>query len=353
MTAISGTMLTPGVSRNGRLYTKDLISKAVTRARARLADPKGLPITMRSHHEAGDDSTHIVGRITDVSQADDGSARFKAELADTTNGRDIAKLISGTSPMLRSVSIHGYWVGDTRQVPTESGTATTADDLEIDSVDFTASPGVDGAVLDSRTRAAESADGRRRTPIIESMDVLPSKRVQEHNAGGADGGEGMTLTEFARQYDFPIYAVAEQHAAQTPAADELPVRGYDPALAARLWETGWPSPATRPASESPQESVQEPPQKPVQARTWPKYSDEWHKDQILAEAAARLRTAVPATPMEALAESVRQSDPETLKAIATLEARREQQAFVWRQPVTAEEWLNGDDGVYRSPLRDV
>ncbi|MEV8480366.1 hypothetical protein, partial [Streptomyces sp. NPDC051173] len=107
---VSGTMLTPGVSRNGRLYTEQLIAKATRRMQERIADPDGLPIVMRTHHDAGDDSRLIVGRLTSVTIEKDGSAQYRADLYDTVPGRDIAALVTGTEPALRSVSIHGYWL---------------------------------------------------------------------------------------------------------------------------------------------------------------------------------------------------------------------------------------------------
>lgn len=174
---ISGTMLTPGVSRNRRLYTPELISRAAARMSERIADPAGLPIVMRTHHEAGDDSVRIVGRLTSVKVGEDGSARYSADLYDTAHGRDIASLVvpgKGEAPALKSVSIHGYWLGPVKTVKHDGESVTTGEDLEIDAVDFTGTPGVLGATVDSASwvrpgDAAESAGGR--TPISESAEA--------------------------------------------------------------------------------------------------------------------------------------------------------------------------------------
>lgn len=179
---ISGTMLTPGVSRNRRLYSPELIAKAAARMTERIADPDGLPIVMRSHHEAGDDSTRIVGRLTDVKVGEDGAARYRADLYDTAAGRDIAALITGKEPALKSVSIHGYWLGPVKQVKHDGESVMTGDDLEIDALDFTATPGVLGAsvtaasYLDGRT-PAESMAGR--TPISESAEATVEPVTEE------------------------------------------------------------------------------------------------------------------------------------------------------------------------------
>lgn len=183
--SISGVALVPGVSRNRRLYTPELIAKAAKRMQERIADPAGLPIVMRTHHEAGDDSAKIVGRVTDVTVGNDKTLRYKADLYDTSHARDIANLVTPKAPALRSVSIHGYWVGDTRQVQAQDGPATTADDLEIDAIDFTASPGVDGALIDSGGggKATESG-GVLRTPISEAMEAKVT--LLEEGSGWAD-----------------------------------------------------------------------------------------------------------------------------------------------------------------------
>ncbi|MFD0405613.1 hypothetical protein [Kitasatospora sp. NPDC127116] len=183
---ISGTMLRPGVSRNNRLYTPELIASAVEMMRKRMADPDGLPIVMRTHHDAGDDSARIVGRLTDVTTEKDGSASYRATLYDTSHGRDIAALVvpaKGQPPALRSVSIHGYWTGPVKRVAHEGQQVTTADGLEIDALDFTATPGVLGASVTSAAyapdapAASESTGGR--TPISESVEVLVESLREE------------------------------------------------------------------------------------------------------------------------------------------------------------------------------
>lgn len=165
----TGTMIVPGVSLNRRLYTKELISKAVARMQERIAAPDGLPIVMRTHHDARDDSGEIVGKITDVTVNDGGVARWKAQLYDTPEGRTIATLTDPKDPALKSTSIFGYWLGPVKRVSYEGQMVETGDDLEIDAIDFTASPGVLQAQLDGGTDTTESAGAR--TPITESYAV--------------------------------------------------------------------------------------------------------------------------------------------------------------------------------------
>ena len=149
----AGTLLTPGVSRNGRLYTAPMIKAAVREMQTRLSDPAGLPLTMLTHHGAGDDSAQIVGRLTNVDYQGDGSATFEADIADTPAGQTIAALVTGDTPFLRSVSIRGAWLGEPREVSHNGQTVTTADGLAIFGVDFTKDPGVEGARITSAALA--------------------------------------------------------------------------------------------------------------------------------------------------------------------------------------------------------
>ena len=185
---VTGTALVPGVSKNGRLYTPDLIEKAVTRARQRIASPDGMPITTRTHHAAEDDSTKLVGRLTALRLAPDGSAKFEAVLTDTDEGRAIASLAEDHDgkPVLKGVSIRGAWIGKVRQVVAEDGQkATTADDLELDGLDYTASPGVVGAGIDriEMVSAGRPAESSGRVLIYESVqEALVTAAIDEASA---------------------------------------------------------------------------------------------------------------------------------------------------------------------------
>jgi hypothetical protein len=171
---IRGTAMAPGVSLNGRLYSKELIGKAVKRAQERLAG--GEPLTMLTHHGAEDDSTRIVGRVTSLTQAADGSAKFVADLADTAHGRDLAALTTGDQPYLDGVSIRGWWLGDVRQEQHRGQTVETGDDLELDGLDFTKTPGVLAARLDrDRADATESTGGRVLVYESVAATVEPSR----------------------------------------------------------------------------------------------------------------------------------------------------------------------------------
>jgi len=174
---ITGIALVPGVSRNGRLYTAEAIGRAAKRAQARI-DEDGDPLTMLTHHAADDDSTQIVGRLTSVRQLEDGSAAYTADLADTDEARDIAKLVDPNKgpAYLRGVSIRGAWVGKVRRQPGPSGAQVeTADDLELDGLDFTRKPGVVGARVDSFTPEAASAPAE----TAPGCRVLITESVQE------------------------------------------------------------------------------------------------------------------------------------------------------------------------------
>lgn len=168
---VHGTAIRPGISRNNRLYSAETIGKAVARAQQRIAEG-AMPLTTLTHHEAGDDSLRIVGRITSITQEADGSARYTAAIADTTHGRDILSLVSGPEPVLKGVSIRGAWLGKVRREPGPDGQLVeTGDDLELDGLDYTRKPGVPGAQIDDVVLAGATpreSDGSQRVVITES-----------------------------------------------------------------------------------------------------------------------------------------------------------------------------------------
>lgn len=182
LATISGVALAPGVSRNNRLYTREAIAKAVARAQERISDGTQ-PLTVLTHHEAGDDSSRIIGRITGMSVAEDGSARFTADIADTAHGETVAKLIArdGAGPFLAGMSIRGAWTGKVRRVTGPAGQPVeTADGLEFDGIDPTRTPGVPAAGIDAFAWAKNGA-----TETTER--VLITESVQE--------GQVMAITE--------------------------------------------------------------------------------------------------------------------------------------------------------------
>lgn len=156
---VSGVGLRPGVSLNNRLYTKPAIKRMVERANKQLQAGDS-SLTTLTHHAAGDDSTRIVGRLTKIWQdQESGDMRYTADIADTEHGRTIAALLDDTDgkPYLSGVSIRGAWADDPRLETVEGREVETGDDLALFGLDYTASPGVQGARVTSFERLAESA----------------------------------------------------------------------------------------------------------------------------------------------------------------------------------------------------
>ncbi|MGW2861948.1 DUF6582 domain-containing protein [Streptomyces sp. NPDC001205] len=219
---VSGVALVPGVSRNGRLYTVGAIGRAVARAQERLAEG-AQPLTMLTHHAADDDSTQIVGRITAIEQDEDGAARFTADLANTGHARTIASLVDTRDgkPYLRGVSIRGAWVGKVRRQPGPDGTPVeTADDLELDGLDFTRKPGVPGARVDTYTPAGaapEESASEVRLLITESVQEALVHTVTEAAVEAEASGEQGPFADPGYQKDkkkrYPIDTKARAKAA--------------------------------------------------------------------------------------------------------------------------------------------
>lgn len=181
MTTVKGIALAPGVSRNGRLYTKEAIARAYARLSERVQSG-AFPVVMRTHHDAGDDSTRVVGRVRSVSLTSDGAIAYESQLADTTAGRDIAALADGNDRALAHVSIYGSWVGTPRRVEHDGRTVETGDDLEIDKIDFTATPGVLGASarVETFTPSADPAVlAESVRPVMFADDVTTSEALAD------------------------------------------------------------------------------------------------------------------------------------------------------------------------------
>jgi hypothetical protein len=180
---VTGTAIRPGISKNNRKYTAEAIGKAVELAQARIASG-GLPLTTKTHHGAGDDSALITGQVTKLWQEADGSAKYTATISDTRAGRDILGLISGDRPALRGVSIRGAWTSPVRKFQQNGQTIETASGLEFEGLDYTASPGVEGALIElvQPVGSAPSESYRNgRTPVFESAPenvVTPGEPVR-------------------------------------------------------------------------------------------------------------------------------------------------------------------------------
>ena len=169
---IRGIFLKPGLSRNRRLYTKSNIAKAVERMQGQLATGDGMPLNMATSHGAAfkDDALSTVGNITKVWLNTDGSASFEADVPNTAHGRDIAALTVGK--FIKGVSIRGEWGSEPQSIThTDGMEATTADDLAIYGIDFTNSPGVEGAEI-QYAQLAESYTAGNRLAIYESVDPV-------------------------------------------------------------------------------------------------------------------------------------------------------------------------------------
>lgn len=174
---MQGVFLRPGVSKNNRLYTRENIATAVTAMQGMLGTVEGLPLSMATSHAAAysDDALSRIGRVTAVEQLSDGSATFTAEIANTTQGRDIA--ILGAGKFIRPVSIRGAWGSDPVTVEHEGKKVSTSDSLSVIGIDFTNSPGVEGAGITSVT-LEEAYVKDDPTRIFESVDDVEILEVE-------------------------------------------------------------------------------------------------------------------------------------------------------------------------------
>lgn len=231
---VKGTLLRVGVSKNGRFYHQQNIASAVA-GMQKAIETGGLPLTMATGHKAayGDDALDTVGRITKVSQLADGSATFEADVPDTSKGRDIAALVTGDNPFIKGVSIRGRWTGDVVPAVGPNGEqAVTSDGLEIAGVDFTHSPGVEGAEI----TGAMLAEAQLQDPslIFESAEefefIDETADVTEDSISETTDSEGDALDKLHELRESLDTIIAEK-ASKTP---EAPREGAYPLLEARF-----------------------------------------------------------------------------------------------------------------------
>ena len=192
---VSGIGLVPGISANRRLYTPEMVQRATERLAERIKAGNA-PANMLSFHGAGDNSREITASLTGA-RLDDGRLRFDGAITATEAGRDIASLADttdGKPAHLKNVSIRGYWLGTVRKVKGPDGQPVeTADDLEIDGIDWTKNPGVTGAEIDTFAWAggSETAETTGRIAICESAEealVTFTEAVAEGQKSCADMG---------------------------------------------------------------------------------------------------------------------------------------------------------------------
>lgn len=168
---IKGTFATPGVSKNGRYYSAQMISDMVSEAQHDI-DAGQMPVSMLTGHGGRRDSlgasvADTAGRVTKVSLSPEGHGLFEADIADTTAGRDVATLATGG--YLKGVSMAGVWKGIPRKVKVDGVLAETAEGLSMRGIDFTHNPGVINAGIAS----AEFAEAAQAAGLIcESLEEV-------------------------------------------------------------------------------------------------------------------------------------------------------------------------------------
>jgi hypothetical protein len=174
---ISGVWAKPGVSKNRRLYTAEAIESAVNEAQSAIDAGEVLP--MLTHHGARDPRHGSVlstaGQLTGVTWDPTAKlARFEADLADTSTGRDVAALTiteDGSKPFLKSVSMAAAWKAKPVAQMTESGPVETSPaGLTLKGIDFTHFPGVGDAEVTSGVLAEAFGESDADVVIFEEAD---------------------------------------------------------------------------------------------------------------------------------------------------------------------------------------
>lgn len=236
---ISGIGLVPGISKNRRLYTPEMVERATKRLDGRIKAGNA-PANMLSFHGAGDNSREITATLTGA-RLDEGRLRFDAAITATRAGEDIATLADttdGKPPHLKNVSIRGWWLGAVRKVKGPDGQpAETADDVDVNGIDWTKDPGVTGAEIDTfawvKDDAAETAETTERILITESVQEARVTITEE--TGAPAWGVAPELTESFRAL-LPLPHILENGICVTcEASPPMSKRGSGLSGAGRQW----------------------------------------------------------------------------------------------------------------------
>ena len=176
---ISGVFLEPGVSRNGRWYRPEVVRAAVENMQQRIAQG-GLPITMATSHAAGrtDDAMATIGAIREAWVDDGGKARFRADIPNTTAGRDAHALLEGK--YAGGVSIDADWFNVRRMVAPSGQVAEAGDNLFVKRIDLTGNTGVTSARVDSVSVVESVNHATGAVSITESFDEALALTDGEH-----------------------------------------------------------------------------------------------------------------------------------------------------------------------------
>ncbi len=234
---ITGTFLAPGVSKNGRLYTKENIARAVARMNSAIEDGTAPPISQLTSHGT-DDVLQTVGRFTKVWQLPNGVAKYETAVPDTANGRDMATLAH--HGYVQTVSISGSWIGDVKDVEHEGVQAETADDLEVFRVDYVPRPGVTAARIDTVAMSEGAAIGAFREEMDADVRITPEASDNCPSCGHKEAKETPVMDEATT----PAAGLSEADAAKIGAA-------IVPGLAAAIKEALAPlAPVPAPVAEA-------------------------------------------------------------------------------------------------------
>jgi hypothetical protein len=176
-----GTFLRPGISRQGREYTRENIASAVETLNQRIAAGDTLPPEQRAlvwgTHRAAEhialdpnaaDSSMLVARITRAWQEEStGNGRFEADVPDTAVARDYASLAAhGYAP---SLSVRFDWDGPVSRRFVDGRQVESAPRIITKGIDMTPKPGIIGAQVDEVHWEAAPRDVAG--SIVETFDT--------------------------------------------------------------------------------------------------------------------------------------------------------------------------------------
>lgn len=216
---ISGVFLTPGISRNNRYYSPEVVRAAVENMRTRLGN--GDLISMATSHAAGrtDDALSTAATVREVWLDDNGAARFRADVPGTTTGRDALELLRGK--YAGGVSIDGDWFNVRRTITPGGAVAEAGDNLFVKRIDLTGNRGVLGAAVDE-VAITESVQTNGAVSIRESFDSA-ALLIETDGATSTTSDAPLNAAESATPQETPVTAPKQTETPEAQAVTEAVV----------------------------------------------------------------------------------------------------------------------------------
>lgn len=181
------------ISLNGRQYPREAVDRLIQSAQVQLSQPGTAPLSCYISHDAADadDSLKLVGKLTNVWR-EGTKAMASIDIAPTTAGRDAASLAVGGYLVTQSLRASN---AELRREKDSAWPVVGGQNLRLDGIDFTATPGIQVARIQNVALAENAGSGAHRlhevfnahtqSMLLEQQEEIPMpENLNEADQGG-------------------------------------------------------------------------------------------------------------------------------------------------------------------------